>query len=68
PYPAWRAPGLPIRLDKDWDTGSNLSKLAETTVTVKAIYEVSTTPESQQYKVWTGRVESGSYRFTLRHW
>ena len=58
----------PIRLDKDWDTGSKLSKLAETTVTVKAIYEVSTTTESQQYKVWTGRVESGSYMFTLRHW
>ncbi len=58
----------PIRLDKSWDTGPKLSKLAETTTTVKAIYEVSTTSESKQYKVWAGRVESGSYMFTLRHW
>ena len=58
----------PIRLDKDWDIGSKLSKVAETTATVKAIYEVFTTPESQQYKVWTGRVESAGYMFTLRQW
>ncbi len=57
----------PIRLDKDWDTGPKLSKVAETAVTVKAIYEVSTTSESKRYKVWSGRVESRSYMFTLRH-
>jgi len=58
----------PIRLDKDWDTGPKLSKLEDATVDLKAIYEVSRTPESEEYKVWTGRVESGSYMFTVRHW
>jgi len=57
----------PIRLDKDWDTGPRLSTMTETAVTVKAIYEVSTTSESKRYRVWSGRVESGSYMFTLRH-
>jgi hypothetical protein len=58
----------PVRLDKDWEVGSTFSKLGETSVVVKAIYEVSITPESARYKVWTGRVESASYRFTLGRW
>jgi hypothetical protein len=56
-----------IRLDKAWDTGSKFSRLIETTVMVKAIYEVPTTPEAARYKVWTGRVESGSYKFIVKH-
>ncbi|HJZ80765.1 MAG TPA: hypothetical protein VKD91_10480 [Pyrinomonadaceae bacterium] len=56
----------PIRLDKDWDTDPKLSTIAEMAVTVKAIYEVSITSESKRYRVWSGRVESGSYMFTLR--
>jgi len=59
----------PIRLDKDWDTGPKLSEAAETAITVKAIYQVSSSSESKRYKVWSGRVESGSYSFTVgRQW
>ena len=57
----------PIRLDKEWDIGPKLSEAAGTTVTVKAIYQVSRSAESEPYKVWSGRVESGSYTFTLGH-
>jgi hypothetical protein len=55
----------PIRLNKEWDTGPKLSEAAETVVTVKAIYEVSSSSESRRYNVWSGRAESGSYTFTL---
>jgi hypothetical protein len=40
----------------------------EMPITLKAVYEVSTTPEASQYKVWTGRLESHSYNFSLRQW
>ena len=57
----------PIRLDKRWDVGS-IPKSTETPVSVKAVYQVPNTPEAVEYHVWTGRVESGSYQFTLRQW
>jgi hypothetical protein len=56
-----------IRLDKDWDIGS-IPKSTETLVALKAIYEVPNTPEAANYNVWTGRVESDVYKFTLRQW
>ena len=43
-----------IRLDKEWETRPALPKANETPVSLKAIYEVSPTPEAAQYKVWTG--------------
>ena len=56
-----------IRLDSDWDIGS-IPKSTETLVGLKAIYEVTNTPEAATYNVWTGRVESDVYKFTLRQW
>ena len=57
----------PIRLDKRWDVGS-IPKSTELLVSLKAVYEVPVTPEAATYHVWTGRVESGNYKFTLRQW
>jgi hypothetical protein len=57
----------PIRLDKWWDVGS-IPKATEMLVSVKAVYEVPVTPEAATYHVWTGRVESVNYKFTLRQW
>jgi hypothetical protein len=57
-----------IRLDEWWETHPSLPKTDEMPITVKAVYEISTTPEAAQYKVWTGRVESHSYKFSLRQW
>ena len=57
-----------VRLDKWWETRPKLTADAETTITLKAIYQVSATPESTKHKVWTGRVESKAYSLTLRHW
>jgi hypothetical protein len=57
-----------IHLDEWWEAHPSLPKTAELPIKMKAIYEVSPTPESEQYKVWTGRVESHVYNFTLRQW
>ncbi len=57
-----------IRLDKEWETRPALPKADEMLITLKAIYEISPTPEAPQYKVWTGRVESRTYKFMLRQW
>ena len=57
-----------IHLDKWWETRPLLPKTDEMPITLKAIYEVLSTPEATRYKVWTGRVESRAYKFTLRQW
>lgn len=57
-----------IRFDKLWVAHPSLRMADEIPITLKAIYEVIPTPESEKYKVWTGRVESRSYDFTLRQW
>jgi hypothetical protein len=57
-----------IHLDTEWETHPTLPKADEMPVTLKAIYEVSPTPEAMQYKIWTGRVESRTYQFKLRQW
>jgi hypothetical protein len=66
------APGehqvFPVRLDKWWEAQPALRRADEMPVRVKAIYEVSATPESAKQGVWTGRVESKTYDFTLRQW
>jgi hypothetical protein len=56
-----------IRLDSWWDTGS-IPKTPEMPISLKAVFDVSNTPEATEYHVWTGHVESGSYRFTLSQW
>jgi len=58
----------PIKLDEWWETHPALPKTDEMPITLKAVYEVSTTPEATQYKVWTGRLESHNYNFSLRQW
>jgi hypothetical protein len=57
-----------IRLDEWWETHPTLPKSDEMPITLKAIYEVTPTPEAAEYKVWTGRLESHSYTFLLRQW
>lgn len=57
----------PIRLDKWWNVGS-IPKSTEMLVSLKAVYEVPVTPEAASYHVWSGRVESGIDKFTLKQW
>jgi len=57
-----------IRLNQQWETRPQLAADAETQISLKAIYQVTVTPEATDHKVWTGRVESKSYNLTLRHW
>jgi hypothetical protein len=57
-----------IRFDEWWETHPTLPKSDEMQITLKAVYEVTPTPEATQYKAWTGRVESHSYNFSLRQW
>jgi hypothetical protein len=58
----------PIKLDEEWEAHPALPKADEIPVALKAVYEVSPTPEASQYKVWTGRLESHSYSVSLRQW
>lgn len=58
----------PIKLDEWWETHPSLPKTDEMPIKLKAVYEVTTTVEATQYKVWTGRLESHSYNFSLRQW
>lgn len=57
-----------IHLDDWWETHPRLPKNDEMPITLKAVYEVTPTPEATEYKVWTGRLESRSYDFMLRQW
>jgi hypothetical protein len=58
----------PVTLDGWWESHPALPKTDEMPITLKAVYEVSTTPEASQYNVWTGRLESHRYNFSLRQW
>lgn len=57
-----------VHLDKWWVCKPTLPRADETPITLKAVYQVSPTQEASEHKVWTGRVESHSYNFTLRQW
>lgn len=57
-----------VRFDEQWETKPVLAKKNEMPITLKAIYEVPPTTESGENKVWTGRVESHSYKLTLQQW
>jgi len=41
----------PIKLDEWWETHPALPKTDEMPIKLKAVYEVTTTPEAAQYKV-----------------
>jgi hypothetical protein len=58
----------PVKLDQWWETHPALPKTDEMPITLKAVYEISPTPEATHYKVWTGRIESHNYKFVLRQW
>jgi len=55
-----------IGLDEWWEAHPTLPKRDEMPITLKAVYEVTPTPEAKEFKVWTGRLESHSYIFSLR--
>ena len=57
-----------VKLDKSWEARPIVPKANKTSVALKAIYEVPSTPEAGQHKVWVGHLESRSYNFVLRQW
>lgn len=57
-----------VHLDKWWVSNPAFPKADEMPITLKAVYQVSPTREASEHKVWTGRVESHRYHFTLRQW
>ena len=59
-----------IRLDKRWETRPKLTADADarTQIKFKAIYQVTDTPEATKQRVWTGRIESKTYDFSLSDW
>ena len=58
----------PIKLDSDWENRPPRSGDGVVPVTVKAIYDVRRGSDSDAFHVWTGRVESASYHFSLWYW
>ncbi|MEZ0277447.1 MAG: hypothetical protein ACAH88_21220 [Roseimicrobium sp.] len=58
---------FPIHLDKRWEMNPSVALGRETAITLKAIYEITESPESKEYHVWTGRVESKPCKLTLWH-
>jgi hypothetical protein len=56
-----------IRLDKRWESHPRLpaDDEGQIQITLKAIYQADVTPEATEHKVWTGRIESKPYEFTL---
>ena len=57
-----------IRLDKYWEAKPALPKANEMPINLKAIYQVSPTPEATKAGLWTGRIESHDYNLSLRQW
>jgi hypothetical protein len=58
----------PIQLDSSWNNLPAFLAAGQTTVTLKAIYEVGPSKDAGDLHVWIGRVESPSYTLTLQHW
>jgi len=61
----------PIQLDSEWNNLPIFEKASDKPVTLKAVYEVSSTQDitsarqAAKYNVWIGRVESPSYTLIL---
>ncbi len=56
---------FPIRFDDSWAVEPVLPAKDETPITLKAVYSVAANPDSAKFHVWTGRVDSHAYNFTL---
>jgi hypothetical protein len=63
--PAGERKVFPITLDRQWESQPKIPKADPAPITLKAIYEVPNEKEAPQFKVWTGRIESKEYQFTL---
>jgi hypothetical protein len=57
-----------IHLDHWWATHPAFPQADEMPIAIKAIYELQSTQEASQYKVWIGHVESHIYNLKLRQW
>ena len=56
---------FPIRFDDSWAVEPALPLKDEMPIPLKAIYSVSANPDSAKFHVWTGRIDSHAYNFTL---
>ena len=56
---------FPIRFDDSWAVEPALPVKDEMPITLKAVYSVGSNPDSAKFHVWTGRVDSHAYNFTL---
>lgn len=56
---------FPILFDDSWAVEPALAVKHEMLITLKAIYSVGANPDSAKFHVWTGRVDSHAYSFTL---
>jgi hypothetical protein len=54
-----------ITLDEKWECHPELPALGQAPIKLTAIYEVKPSDEAPKHQVWTGRVESKGYTFTL---
>ncbi len=54
-----------IGLDESWEAQPTLPTKAEMPITLRAVYEVASSREASKYNVWTGRIESHSYKLSL---
>ena len=57
-----------IRLNDEWQAQPAFPRRDSMHVSIKAVYAVSPTAESAKYGVWTARVESMVYDFSLWQW
>jgi len=68
----WFLPGehqvYPVLLNDSWTADPTPPKVGQMQISLTAIYEVSPTPESDRYHVWTGHIESRPYKIALRQW
>jgi hypothetical protein len=73
-FPAsfWLVPGAhqvyPVLLNDSWAADPVPARVGKTQVSLTAVYEVSQTPESEKFRVWTGHIESKPYKIDLRQW
>ena len=57
-----------IRFYKDWQEAPPVPNRVQIPITIKAIYQVLSSAATVEHNVWTGRIESHSYRFVLYQW
>jgi hypothetical protein len=59
---------FPITLNDKWDVKFDFGSLGQTKIKLTAIYEVLTTKEAVEKKVWTGRIVSETINTEVNHW